>query len=93
MDIELLHQLAAVGFHSLDRQIKAPGNVLGAQAFRNELQHLALARRKLGGLWLAAAQAGHVVIQNTFRHCWTQVGFAAKHRLDGELKLHWRGIF
>jgi len=44
MNVELLHELAAVGFDCLDRQVQTARNLFGAQALGHELQHLALTR-------------------------------------------------
>ena len=46
MNAETLHQLRAVGLDGLDRQIEPLGNVAGAVALGDQLQHLALARRQ-----------------------------------------------
>ena len=47
MDIQAVHQLAPVGFHSLDAEIELAGNVFRGVAFRNELEDFPLARSEL----------------------------------------------
>jgi len=42
MDVQLHHDAGAVGLSGLDADVQQPGDLFGALAFRNQLQHLAL---------------------------------------------------
>src|SRR5262245_4168363 len=75
--VEPLHQLGPVGLHGLDAEVELACDVLGAAAFRDQLENLALARgqqrERLGDL----AHPLHVALHHLPRYRRAQVGFTA----------------
>ena len=79
VEVELFHDLAAVGFDGLDAHVQARRDLLGRLAFGHELQHLALAGgqgvearrgpapRRAGAAAAVAGQAADVVVHHDVR--------------------------
>src|SRR3954462_8927500 len=89
VDAQALHQLGAVGVDRLDAQVEARGDLLGGEALRDELQHLALARGEDFERLLACSRfsALGVARHHVLRDGGAQPGVATRERAQGHLEL------
>src|SRR3989442_28518 len=86
VDVEPVHDLAAVRLHGLHGEVEPLGDLLAGEALGHELQDLPLAR----GEEVEHARLAHpsqVLVHDVLRDRGRQVRFAPRHRLEGELEL------
>src|SRR6266568_2681972 len=86
VDVEPVHDLAAVRLDGLDGEVKLLRDLLAGAPLGDELQDLALARREE----VEHARLAHppqVRVHDVLRDAGRQVRFASRDRLEGELEL------
>ena len=76
--IELFHDVGAMGFDGVDAEIQKVGDVFVGFAFGDELEDFAFARGEqvVGVFGAAAFELADVVVEKDFADCGAEEGFA-----------------
>src|SRR3990172_5518673 len=94
VQVQLLQDVAAVGFHGVNTQIQQDGYLLVTLAFRQKLQNLPLAGREqfVGILHAPLLQHTDVVLHQHLADCGTEKGLAFRNNLHGANQVGLGGV-